>query len=82
MAKDAKTLPNVSEAGLKALANVALAPKEQNRLDKLLHRNQTGELSSDEATELDLLIEQVDELNLIKARALYTLDVTAENRGS
>jgi hypothetical protein len=42
-------------------------------LDDLLTKNVDGKLSAEEAKELDLLLTQVDELNLVKARAAATL---------
>ncbi len=59
--------------GLTALADMALAPKNQSRLDDLLAKNVEGKLSVEETKELDLLLTQVDELNLVKARAAATL---------
>tara|TARA_R110002049_G_scaffold285698_4_gene467066 strand:+ start:227765 stop:228013 length:249 start_codon:yes stop_codon:yes gene_type:complete len=73
MSNESKILPSVSTAGLEALANSMLAPRSQSRLDELLRRNSEGELSKVEIDELDSLLEQVDELNLLKARAEYTL---------
>lgn len=73
MSNEPKILPSVSTAGLEALANSMLAPRAQSRLDELLRRNSEGELSKVEIDELDSLLEQVDELNLLKARAEYTL---------
>ena len=73
MSNESKILPSVSTAGLEALASSMLAPRSQSRLDELLQRNSEGELSKDEIDELDSLLEQVDELNLLKARAEYTL---------
>jgi len=73
VSSEAKLLPNVSTAGLKALAGAMLAPKGQSRLDELLQRNSEGQLSEDETNELDAILNQIDELNLIKARAEYTL---------
>jgi hypothetical protein len=63
----------VSTEGLTALADMALAPKNQSRLDDLLAKNFEGKLSVEESKELDLLLTQVDELNLVKARAAATL---------
>ena len=63
----------VSTEGLAALADMALAPKNQSRLDDLLARNVVGKLSEDELQELDLLLKQIDELNLVKARAAVAL---------
>jgi hypothetical protein len=63
----------VTTEGLTALADMALAPKSQSRLDDLLAKNIEGKLSAEENNELDLLLTQVDELNLVKARAAAKL---------
>jgi hypothetical protein len=63
----------VSAEGLTALADMALAPRNQSRLDELLARNVDGTLSADESQELDLLLKKIDELNLVKARAAVAL---------
>ena len=63
----------VSAAGLIALADMALAPKNQSKLDDLLSRNTDGALTTDETQELDLLLKKIDELNLVKARAAVAL---------
>lgn len=63
----------VTPEELTALADMALAPKSQSRLDDLLAKNGAGKLSTKEAEELDLLLSRVDELNLVKARAAATL---------
>ncbi len=73
MSNETNILPNVSAAGLKALANAMLAPKAQSQLDDLLARNSERILSEQESKVLDSLIEQIDELNLLKARADFTL---------
>ncbi len=62
-----------SAEGLTALADMALAPKHQSRLDNLRTRNNEGKLSPEETQELDLLLKKIDELNLVKARALAAL---------
>jgi hypothetical protein len=59
--------------GLTALADMALAPKSQSRLDSLLGKNIAGQLSAEEAKELDVLLASVDELNLVKAKAAAVL---------
>ena len=64
----------VSTEGLTALADMALAPKSQSRLDELLAKNVEGMFSADETKELDQLLANVDELNLVKARAAATLN--------
>jgi hypothetical protein len=73
MPNESHILPNVSVAGLTALADAVLAPKMHAKLDDLLTRNADGALSAKELNELDAIIEQIDELNLLKARAEYTL---------
>lgn len=79
MTNETKILPSVSVAGLQALANSMLAPSAQSRLDELLKRNSEGKLPDGELTELDAILQQVDELNLLKARAEYTLRKQAES---
>ena len=73
MTNETSILPNVSTTGLRALANAKLAPTNQSKLSSLLDRNSEGQLTEAETTELDSLIEQIDELNLLKARAEFTL---------
>lgn len=63
----------VSAEGLTALADIALAPKNQSKLDELLVRNANGKLSADESQELDLLLKKIDERILVKARAAVAL---------
>jgi hypothetical protein len=52
---------------------MALASKSPSRLDELLAKNVEGTLSAEETKQLELLMTQVDELNLVKARAAATL---------
>jgi hypothetical protein len=73
MTSELKILPDVSPTALKALANSMLVPQTQSRLEQLLVRNAEGLLSAAEVKELDSIVEQIDELNLLKARAEYTL---------
>ncbi|MDZ4848987.1 MAG: hypothetical protein SGI77_06815 [Pirellulaceae bacterium] len=73
MSNDTNILPNVSNSGLKALATASLSPQDQSQLRDLLARNSEGKLSDQESKQLNLLIEQIDELNLLKARAAFTL---------
>ena len=77
---ETKILPEVSVAGLQALANARLAPTEQTRLDELLELNSAGKLADKELQELDAILQQVDELNLLKARAEYTLRQQTETK--
>jgi hypothetical protein len=63
----------VSTEGLYALADMALATKEQARLEQLLAKNAEGTLSKECLVELDSLLKKIDELNLVKARAAVAL---------
>ena len=71
--EDPDLLVGLSQLELHALAQSALAPADQSRLADLLARQAESELSSDESTQLDVLLEQVDQLNILKTRARYTL---------
>ena len=70
---DTELLIGLSTAELHALAQSALAPVDQARLDDLLARNTETQLPPHEITQLDQLLEQVDQLNILKTRARYTL---------
>ena len=70
---DPDLLLNLSDTELKLLAEGMLATPHQMRLNELLKRNQSGKISNREADELDDLLARVDQLNILKARALYTL---------
>ena len=70
---DPEILMGLSEAELQALAQSALAPVEQSRLDDLLSRNADTQLSEEERAELDRLLDHVDQLTILKTRARYTL---------
>ncbi len=71
--RDPDLLPDLSDDELRALANALLAPAQQAQLDALRRAQDEGDLSAEDASEFDLLIEQIDSLNLIKARAMLTL---------
>ena len=73
MNNDSEYLVGLSDGELEALAERMLAPPAQARLDGLLLRNKEGLNSQEEQGELDRLLEQLDELTLLKARARYTL---------
>jgi len=63
----------VSTEGLEALADMALATKEQARLEQLLAKNSEGSVSKECLEELDTLLKKIDGLNLVKARAAVAL---------
>ena len=51
-----------------------LAAEHQERLSVLLEGNRQETLSVSEAKELDRFLEQIDSLNILKARARLTLE--------
>lgn len=63
----------INADGLAALADLSLGPKSQTKLDDLLTRNSAGMLTPDEVMELDSLLNQIDALNIVKARAELAL---------
>jgi hypothetical protein len=73
MSLDSELLVGLSVGELEALAEGMLAPAAQTRLDELLARNAENGLSASEQNELDRLLERVDQLTILKARARYTL---------
>jgi hypothetical protein len=70
---DPDLLVSLSDAELQALADSVLVPRQQERLSDLLQRNRDKGLSADEERELDRLLEHVDQMNVLKARAMYAL---------
>jgi hypothetical protein len=70
---DEEILTGMSVEELQALAESELYLKAQNKLNDLLVRNKENELSLEETASLDNLLVQIDQLNIIKTRARYTL---------
>ncbi len=70
---DPDLLIGLDQSELQGLAEGILTPQYQKRLNELLHRNREEELSTDEEHELNRLLERLDSLNILKARARYTL---------
>ncbi|MBK8542066.1 MAG: hypothetical protein IPL60_19045 [Ardenticatenia bacterium] len=73
---DADLLDGLDDAELNGLAEGMLAPAFQARMTELLERNDQGQLTDPETRELDDLLARVDALNTLKARAIYTLQVS------
>ena len=67
------SLTGLSIKELEALAECQLAPAGQARLEELLARQKANQLDAEGERQLDLLLEQIDQLTLVKARARYTL---------
>jgi len=80
MPNDPELLTGVSLDELEALAAGVLVPTAQTRMDELLVGAKEHRLTSQEEVELDDLLHKVDQLNLLKARARYTIDRQAMDR--
>jgi chaperonin GroEL len=74
---DYEYIHGLSQAELKALAESMLAPSAQTQLTELLDRHNNNQLDEEELAELDRLLDQIDNLTLLKARAKYTLQSLA-----
>ena len=70
---DSELLIGLNLDELQALAESLLSPKAQIQLQELLIKNSENDLSDDETETLDRLLAQVDQLNILKTRARYTL---------
>ena len=80
MSEDTDVLTSLNTEELRALAESNLAPTAENRLDKLLARNQDSDLDETESKELDRLLAHVDHLNILKARARLTLSQQTDSK--
>ena len=79
---DPDLLPSLSEPELEALAEGMLALPHQQRLSELLKLSRAGALEDEAEAELDHLLTHVDHMNIIKARARYTLQRLTEAKES
>lgn len=70
---DPELMLELSIDELQALANSALAVEDQTCLNNLLTKNKNEQLSTEEVDILDRLLAQIDQLNILKTRARYTL---------
>jgi hypothetical protein len=73
--EDSEILTGLSLDELQALAASMLSPKSQIELNNLLERNAENLLSAEEKSTLDSLLSQIDQLNILKTRAKYTLKI-------
>jgi len=71
-------LTGLNGAELQVLAEGVLSSRYQARLNELLQRNREEGLVASEERELDRLLERVNLLNVLKARAMYTLQQQQE----
>jgi hypothetical protein len=67
-------LTSLSLEELQALAEGILAPTLQTQLEGLLEQAAERPLSANEAATLDRMLLQIDQLNILKTRAKYTLN--------
>ncbi len=68
-----EALSGLSEAELHALAAAVLAPANARRLKQLLQLNRDQALTPTQQAELTALLEESDQVALVKAKARYTL---------
>ncbi|MCG6137542.1 MAG: hypothetical protein MET45_23400 [Nostoc sp. LLA-1] len=73
--EDSEILTGLSLDELQALAASMLSPKSQVELNNLLERNAENLLSAEEKSTLESLLAQIDQLNILKTRAKYTLKI-------
>lgn len=68
-------LNGLSEEELQALANAVVSPEHQVQLQTLLAENRNRDLTAPQTEVLDSLLDEIDQVALLKARALYTLQL-------
>jgi len=68
-----KTVLSQEELAIRHGAEYRLDKKKQRRLSQLLEKNRSGIITPAEEGEMDKLIEEGEELTLLKAQALYAL---------
>jgi len=73
------TLINQEEEVIRHSTRYRLDKKKQTRLSQLLEKNRSGILTPVEEKEIDQLIEEGEELTLIKAQTLYILKLLAKD---
>ncbi|RFP61331.1 MAG: hypothetical protein BJG00_005485 [Limnothrix sp. CACIAM 69d] len=73
--QDSSCLVGLTPAELNVLAHSQLTSDQQAELLELLSRNCRGmnSLSNDEKIQVDEILAEIDQLGLLKAKALYTL---------
>lgn len=79
---DPKLLIGLNVDELEALAETKLAIEQQSRLNELIGKQKAEGLSDEEVQEIDRLLALVDQLTILKARAMYTLNKMSVSFGS
>lgn len=72
---DLAPINGLSKNELHVLAEAIVSPERQQTLNLLLEKSRDQTLSEEEAGELDKLLDEIDQVALLKARALYTLQL-------
>ncbi len=72
---DSELLIGLNLDELQALAESSLSLKAQIQLQELLIKNSEHHLSNEETETLDRLLTQVEQLNILKNRARYSLNI-------
>ena len=70
-----RPLDGMGEAELQVLINAVFVSNHQKELSNLFHKNCEGKLTRGEERRLDTLLAEIDQIALLKARALYTLNL-------
>lgn len=70
-----RPLSGMTTSELQVLADAVVSAAQQEKLHELLDKNSAGMLSPEEANILDALVEAVDQVAMLKARAMYTLQL-------
>jgi hypothetical protein len=71
--RDPELLTDLSREELQALADSKLAPEMQSRLGDLQSLQREGRMTNDDEEQWEQLLAQIDQLNILKARARLTL---------
>lgn len=71
--KDPECLIGLSRDELVALAESVLSISQQEQINSLLVKNSESRLSAQETIILDIILDQIDKLTILRTRARYTL---------
>lgn len=80
--RDSLILKGLSDHELYTLTQMMIPDTQQNRLDQLSHKNQAGKLARDEGREIEELLDEVQQISIIKTKAMYTLQQRFKTRCS
>ena len=72
-------LTGMTRMELEALSKAVVSPDYQQKLQMLLKKNRSDNLSAAEQAKLDAFLAEIDRVALLKARAQYTLKLWNES---